>query len=100
MAALPEIYDGVCQEAAREIDAAWRRGRPLGVQRMWITGLLAGVSALVEASALRTSSRQASVARIERYARWSDSSLPFVPAWSRRARAYAYDATGRPERAL
>jgi hypothetical protein len=81
------------EEAVR----SFRRLRPLSNM---FAGAFAAFAALVEAAALRTGDRAASFARVRRLAAIAGRAPPFLATGGQRALAYAWDARGRPSRAL
>jgi len=103
MAIVPEAYAGDAArlaEARRRAASAlheYRRFRPLSNM---FAGVFAGFAALVEAGALRTGDPGASFARVRALARKAAGAPPFLAMGAVRALAYAWDARGRPARAL
>lgn len=94
------IYRDDGRRARRELAAELRRARPFRFLNTMYAGTLGVMPALIEANALRSGDRGASARRVERLARIVDSAPPLWAGASWRARAYAADALGRPDRAL
>ena len=100
MLAAPALYRSDCVETRRELARVLRRDRAFRPLKTMYGGLYAAFLALAEVNALRSGDGDASARRCQRYAALAREATPelHVAAW--RARAYAEDARGRPERAL
>jgi hypothetical protein len=96
----PRLYlsDGV--EARRELGQVMRRHRAIRPLKTMYCGFYATMLALAEANSLRSGDGSASIRRCRRYAAFARGAAPQFHAGAWRARAYAEDARGRPERAI
>jgi len=99
-AVFPEIYLEDCHSARRRVALSLRKHRALRPWNHMFVSAIAGLAALTEANALRTGDPGASARQVERYARRGEGAPPFFAGAIDRARAYAADARGQPERAL
>ena len=90
--------DGV--RARRELSHELSRAKSFRFMSTMYAGTFGVLVALIEANALRSGDPGASAQRIERLGAIVDASPPLWAGGASRARAYAADALGRPERAL
>lgn len=97
---LPDIYRDVSSKSLQGLHATIRTVRPFRFFDTMYAGPYAMIASLIEANALRCGVPNASRRRLEHYAKIVDQAPPLVAGASYRARAYAEDAAGRPERAL
>lgn len=95
-----DLFWGDPEQVYARLRQALREGAAFFPMRTYFAGALAAHLALAEAAALRSGSRDASGARVERWARRALDAPPFAASVALRAWAYAADALGQRHRAL